>query len=146
MATPPEQGTARNPRKPFGDPRTEAILGAAIEVHACLGPGYLERVYHQALEVELEDRAIPFRSEVEAPVYYKGRRLQATYRVDLVCHGNLLVELKAQQSVSGIEAAQVINYLKACRFPVGLLLNFGEPALRIKRYVGPEHFRPGPGP
>lgn len=141
MDEPPEQGTARNARKPFEDPRTQAIIGAAIEVHKTLGPGFLERVYHEALQVELARAGIPFGSEVEVPVHYKGFRLPATYRTDLVCHGDILVELKAQQSVGTSEAAQVINYLKACRLPVGLLLNFGEPELRIKRYVGPEQFR-----
>jgi GxxExxY protein len=138
--SPLEQGNARNPRKPFDDPRTAAIIGAAIEVHRTLGPGYLERVYHDALEIELAAVGVPFESEVGIPIRYKGIRLAAHYRVDLVCHGEVLVELKAQQSVGNVEAAQLINYLTACRLPIGLLLNFGESELRIKRYVGPEHF------
>ncbi len=142
MSDPAEQGTARNARKPLDDDRTKAILGAAIEVHTTLGAGYLEKVYHLALEVELARAAVPFRSEVEMPIWYKGRLLGATYRADVVAYGDILVELKAQRSVGVAEHAQVINYLKAGRLPVGLLLNFGEPTLNIKRFVGPEHFRP----
>lgn len=136
----PEQGNARNARKPVDDPRTQAILGAAIEVHKTLGSGYLEKVYHLALEHELRAAGVPFQSEVEMSIWYKGHRLEATYRADVLCHGDILLELKAQKSVGGVEHAQVINYLKAGHVPVGLLLNFGEPVLNIRRFVGPEHF------
>jgi GxxExxY protein len=146
MAGLPDQGTEPEPGKPSNDPRAEAILDAAREVHSCLGPGYLEPVYHEALEMELASRGIPFSSGVEVPVFYRGERLPVAHRAGLVCHGDLLVEVKAQPSVSPAEAAQVGSYLRACRFPVGLLLNFGESTLRVKRYVGPEHFRPGPAP
>ena len=141
MVEPTEQGNARNARNPLDDPRTQAIIGAAIEVHTVLGPGYLEKVYHLALEEELAAVGVPYRSEVDMPVWYKGHLLGVGYRADLVCHGDVLVELKAQRAVGKPEAAQVINYLKAGRVPVGLLLNFGEPVLNVKRFVGPEHFR-----
>lgn len=144
MDAPPEHGEPRNPRKPFGDERTEAIIGAAIEVHKTLGPGYLERVYHEALAIELGRARVPFVSELEVPVYYKGIRLAATYRADMVCHGDILLELKAQSSTGAPESAQVLNYLKACKLPTGLLLNFGAGRLFVKRFVGPEHFRASP--
>lgn len=111
-------------------------------MHKILGSGYLERVYHLALEVELAQRKVPFRSEVEVPIWYKGDRLRATYRADIIAYDDVLVELKAQRSVGVVEQAQVINYLKAGRLPVGLLLNFGESTLNIRRFVGPEHFQP----
>jgi GxxExxY protein len=137
----PEQRNAQNPQN-RPDPRKRDIIGAAIEVHSTLGSGYLERVYHEALALELKGLGIPFRSEVEVPIWYKGIPLGVGYRADLLCFGDLLVELKAQESIGRVDAAQVINYLKAGRIPVGLLLNFGEPILRIKRFAGPEHFRP----
>lgn len=141
MDPPAEQGDARSARKPVDDLRTQAIIGAAIEVHKVLGSGYLEKVYHLALEHELSAIGVPFKSEVEMPIWYKGHRLGATYRVDVLCHGDIVVELKAQKSVGVVEQAQVINYLKAGRVPVGLLMNFGEAVLNVKRFVGPEHFR-----
>ena len=143
---PAEQGAHGDARKPLEDPRTQAIIGSAIEVHRVLGPGYLERVYHEALEIELGAAGVPFRSEVEIPVWYRGIRLPATYRADIVCHGDVLLELKAQTAVGAVEQAQVINYLKACRLPVGLLLNFGQERLAVRRFVGPEHFRKPPVP
>lgn len=144
MTSPPEQGTARNARKPFQDAQTQAVLAAATEVHRHLGAGYLEKVYHLAMERELAAAGIPYRSEVEVPVWYKGHPLGVGYRADLICFKDVLVELKAQKSVGQVEAAQVINYLKGGRLPVGLLLNFGEPVLNIKRFVGPEHFQAVP--
>ena len=139
---PTEQGNARSSPNPVDDSRTKAIIGCAIAVHRVLGAGYLEKVYHLALERELRDAGIPFRSEVEMPIWYKGELLPVGYRADVVCHDDIVLELKAQKSVGVVEQAQVINYLKVGRMPIGLLLNFGEPVLNVKRFVGPAHFRP----
>jgi GxxExxY protein len=87
-------------------------------------PGFHEVIYHQALTLEFEERNIPARPEVRLPVYYNGRRLGATYRVDFVCFDSIVVELKALASVSGPEAAQLLNYLKATGCHLGLLLKF----------------------
>ena len=117
------------------DPRTYAIIGAAMEVHQQLGHGFLEAVYCEALHCELLARGVPFAAEVALPVLFKGRRLITSYRADLVCYGAVVVELKARRDVGGPEDAQVLNYLKASGLPSGLLLNFGTPRLEYRRYI-----------
>ncbi|MGH7591384.1 MAG: GxxExxY protein [Gemmatimonadales bacterium] len=117
------------------DPQTYAIIGAAMEVHRQLGPGFLEAVYGEALRCELLEREIPFAAEVVLPVLFKSRRLTTSYRADLVCYGAIIVELKARREVGGSEDAQALNYLKASSLPRGLLLNFGTPRLEYRRYI-----------
>lgn len=121
--------------KPERDPRTYAIIGAAMAVHQQLGCGFLEPVYQEALALELGRRNVAFRQEVELPMYYKGERLTTVYRVDFICDDAVLVELKALGKLTGREEAQVINYLKASGLPVGLLLNFGTQSLQHRRFV-----------
>ncbi|MGB0515309.1 MAG: GxxExxY protein, partial [Wenzhouxiangellaceae bacterium] len=97
------------------DPETHAVIGAAMEVHRELGPGFLEAVYHQASQHEFGLRSIPYEREYELPVHYKKFVLDCRYRVDFLCYENLLVEIKAVQSIGAADSAQVINYLKAGR-------------------------------
>lgn len=125
-----------------GDPRTYAIIGAAMEVHKELGPRFLESVYQAALEVELTARGVPLQAQVPVPVFYKGNPLPSAFRADLVCYGNLLVELKASVSTGRTETAQVVNYLKATRRTVGLLLNFGSTSLQFQRVIHVTGWRP----
>jgi GxxExxY protein len=117
------------------DPRTYAIIGAAIEVHKNLGCGFLESVYQKALAIELGLREIPFRREVRLPVTYKGNVLATSFCADFICFDSLVVELKALAHMSGTEEAQLINYLKATSYKVGLLLNFGARSLEHRRLV-----------
>jgi len=117
------------------DPRTFAIIGAAMEVHRQLGGGFLEPVYQEALAIELAARGVPHRREVELPVYYKGQRLNTSYRVDFLCYDSVVVELKALAKLSGTEEAQILNYLKASGQETGMLLNFGTPSLEYKRFI-----------
>jgi GxxExxY protein len=117
------------------DPRTYAINGAAMEVHRQLGCGFLEAVYQEALAVEFSLRGIPFKREVEIPISYKDRRLTTTYRADFVCYDGVITELKALTQMGGVEEAQILNYLRATGYEVGLLLNFGAQSLEYKRFI-----------
>lgn len=117
------------------DPRTYAIIGAAMEVHRQLGCGFLEAVYQEAFELELELQQIPCQREVELPIFYKKQRLKTFYRADFICYDSVLVELKALAKLGGVEEAQIINYLKATSLATGLLLNFGATSLEYKRFV-----------
>jgi GxxExxY protein len=117
------------------DPRTYALIGAAIEVHKQLGCGFLESVYQEELAIELGLREIPFTREVKLPVSYKGQVLLTSFCADFICFDSLVVELKALANMGGSEEAQLINYLKATRYKVGLLLNFGARSLQHRRLV-----------
>lgn len=113
-----------------------AVVGAAMAVYNELGPGFLEAVYHEAMEIELGQRGIPNESHVKLKIHYKGQTLHKEYEADLITHGKLLVELKALNRLSSREESQLLNYLKATGLRVGLLLNFGHPTkLEWKRFV-----------
>ncbi len=117
------------------DPQTAAIIGAAIDMHRILSPGFLEQVYQEALAIELSERRVPFVREAQVPITYKGHRLACPYRADFICFENIVLELKAASSITPVDHAQVINYLKATGFRRGLLLNFGTPRVGLKRLV-----------
>ena len=111
------------------------IIGAAMAVHRELGCGFLEAVYQEALEIEFKQQNIPYLREAPISIYYKGVELQKLYVADFICYNNIIVELKALDSIEGIHEAQVINYLKATGFKLGLLINFGECRLNYKRLI-----------
>ncbi|MBM3303270.1 MAG: GxxExxY protein [Deltaproteobacteria bacterium] len=117
------------------DPRTYAVIGAAMEVHNQLGCGFLEPVYQEALAMEFDIRRLPYQREAELPVFYKGKRLSTNYRPDFVCYDALVVELKALAKLGGVEESQTLNYMKAGSFATGLLLNFGAKTLEHRRLV-----------
>jgi GxxExxY protein len=117
------------------DPQTHAIIGAAMEVHSELGAGFLESVYQEALERELRSRGITFASQIELPIMYKGERLRTTFRSDLVCYLEVVVDLKSIKTLTNVDEAQLLNYLKATGLKRGLLLNFGANRLEVKRMI-----------
>ena len=114
------------------DQELYAIIGAAMEVQNEMGEGFLELVYHDALNVELGLRSIPFETEKPIAITYKGQPLDRSYKADLVCYGNIVVELKSVEVLKAEHTAQLLNYLKATGMPMGVLINFGEKPLRYK--------------
>ena len=111
------------------------IVGAAMVVHNELGTGFLEAVYQEALAIEFEKRGIPFKKETKLEINYKGVLLSKYYEADFFCYDKIIVETKAKSEISGIDEAQVINYLKATGFKLGILINFGSFSLVHKRLV-----------
>ena len=109
-----------------------AIIGAAMEVQNEMGEGFLELVYHDALNVELELRGIPYETEKPIAITYKGQPLERSYEADLVCFDTIVVELKSVEQLKAEHTAQLLNYLKATGMPMGILINFGEKPLRYK--------------
>ena len=110
-----------------------SIVGAAIDVHKELHSGLLEAVYSEALCMELTKRNVDFLSEHELPIFYKGALMGKHYRMDIVC-GDIILELKAVNEVLPEHRAQLFNYLRLSRKPIGLLINFGESSLHVERY------------
>ena len=103
------------------------IVGAAFKVYNWLGPGFLEAVYQEALEIEFQRQGIPYEREKELKIQYDGIELKQTYKADFVCLGKIIVELKAVSALEDAHRSQVYNYLHATNYKLGLLLNFGCP-------------------
>ena len=112
------------------------VIGACIEVHRQLGPGFLEAAYHRAVCIELKERAILFEKGKRVEVSYKGNRVANQY-VDLVVASSVIVEIKAVSQLEEIHGAQLTAYLRATGLRAGLLLNFNKPVLRagLRRIV-----------
>ena len=117
------------------------IVGAAMEVCNQLGCGFLEAVYQEALEIEFDERRIPHVPQKRIEIFYKGRVLNKEYIADFLCYDLIVVEIKAIKAITGIEEAQILNYLKATNLPLGLIVNFGAPQLEWKRYVNTKRTR-----
>lgn len=110
------------------------IIGAAMEVHRNLGNGLLEPIYNEALVMELDDRGIKGEPEKYLPCYYKKRLMNKYYKMDVVV-GDIIVELKSVQKLISAHRAQLFNYLRLTRQPIGLLINFGGDCLQGERYA-----------
>ena len=111
------------------------ILGACFEIHKILGCGFLEAVYQECLEFEFRRRSISYVREKGIDIYYKNLKLQKKYVADFVCYDKIIVEIKALNKLAGEHEAQVLNYLKATNFRLGLLVNFSERSLKFKRLI-----------
>jgi GxxExxY protein len=113
-----------------------AIIGAAIEVHKELGSGFLEPVYQEALEIESKMRGLPYSAQQTVNIHYKGVQLEKEYIPDFIFYEKIIVEIKALDNLTGKEESQLLNYLKATGYKVGLLINFGSRGkLEWKRMV-----------
>ncbi len=111
------------------------IVGACMEVHAELGAGFLEAVYHEALAIAFAEKNIPFGRERVLPIYFHGVELNKKYVADFVCYDKIILELKAVSALTSEHEAQVLNYLKATHFKLGILANFGADSFSYKRLV-----------
>ena len=115
-----------------------AIIGAAMEVHKILGPGFLESVYQAALEKELRSRGIPFSRHVEVPVIYKGDWI-GVYKADLIIDNKIIVEIKGISRLNPSHQAQALHYLTATGLQLAILINFGMSSLEYRRVVKSEN-------
>ena len=115
---------------------TYQILGACFEVYNEMGRGFLEPVYQECLELEMHSQEIPFECQVTLKLDYKGHTLEKRYQPDLICFKNVVVEIKATSRLAIEHEAQLLNYMNAGGFEVGLLINFGHyPKLEYTRFV-----------
>ena len=109
------------------------IIGAAMEVHRELGPGFLEPIYQEALEIEFQNKQIPYKRESRLFVYYKGILLNKEYVADFICYDQIIIETKAVSELTTEHQSQLLNYLKATGKKLGILINFGTQSLEYKR-------------
>jgi GxxExxY protein len=116
------------------DQASADIIGAALAVHRELGPGFLESIYHAAMRISLTHRSIPFQSQYPVSVSFEGATV-GNARIDLIVAGQVIVELKAVESLRDIHFVQLKSYLRATGLNVGLLFNFNASTLVIKRVV-----------
>jgi len=111
------------------------IIGACMNVHKELGPGFLEAVYQESLTLEFLEQGMPFEKEKDIRIVYKGKTLDKCYKADFLCFDNIIVEVKALSEISNDHISQLLNYLKATKLRVGLLVNFGSSSLVYKRLI-----------
>ena len=116
---------------------TARIIEAAIETHKELGPGLLEGVYEECLCRELADRDLPFERQKELPILYKGSELDAGFRLDIIVQGEVILELKAVETLTRLHEAQLLTYMRLSGISIGLLINFNVELLKngIRRFV-----------
>ena len=126
-----------------GNRLTEQIIGLAMDVHRHLGPGLLESVYERCLCLEFDEAKLRFARQVPVPVIYKGQRIDAEYRMDIVVEDTVAIEVKAVETLLPVHQAQHLTYLKVAQLPLGLLLNFNTAVLKdgIRRLVLDPRFK-----
>jgi GxxExxY protein len=121
--------------KKYRDDQTFAVIGAAMAVHRELCPGFLESAYGDALEMEFDERKIPYEREKLVQIFYKGKPIKTHYQADFVCFGDLIVEMKTVETIADVHRAQLIHYLKATKIKKGLLINFKNKSLQYERFA-----------
>lgn len=114
------------------------IIGCAMRVHSELGPGYQEKIYHRALEIEFRHSDISFESEKEMDIYYKSQPV-GSRRADFFLEQQVMLEIKALREISDADMIELNNYTKIVKMPFGLLINFGGPSLQYKKVFNLEH-------
>lgn len=119
-------------RNRFEDPVSEKVIGCAMKIHRELGFGFLESVFHRAMEIELAETGVCFESEKRMNVFYRDK-IVGHFVADLIIEGRLVVELKAVEAMAKAHEVQLVNYLTAANIPSGLLLNFGAESLGVRR-------------
>ncbi len=117
------------------------IVGAAMEVHRVLGPGFLEAVYQEALAIEFKLRNIPYVEFPKLKIDFKGIILKKYYVPDFLCYDEIIVEIKAIQQCTKDDESQIINTLNSAKKVVGVLINFGEPSLFHRRFVNTKNIK-----
>lgn len=121
-------------RQIINDPLTEKVIGCAINVHKQLSCGFQEVIYQRALALELGNAGVQYNREVEMPIFYNNQDI-GTRRADFIIENKLMVELKAIKVLENIEVVQALNYLRIYKLKVGLLINFGNTKIEVKRLV-----------
>ena len=117
------------------DPLTEKIIACCFNVHSELGPGFNEKIYHNALKLALKETGLEYQTEKEFPVSFKNKRV-GSLKLDLIADGKVVVELKALTgNVPDIFKYQLLSYLKISNLHVGLLVNFGNKSCQVKRFM-----------
>jgi len=114
---------------------TYQIIGCCMEVHSELGCGFLEAVYQEALAIVFDEKKLPYVREKVLDIEFRGRILKKKYVADFICYDKVIVEVKATESLTDIDLAQALNYLKATGKKIGLLVNFGTTKLQYKRVI-----------
>jgi GxxExxY protein len=119
------------------DNLTNKVIGLAIEVHRELGPGLLESTYQKCLGYEMDNAGINYIPEKQIPVMYKGKPIDAVYRIDFLVEDTLVVELKSLEEILSVHEAQILTYMKLSKMRLGLLINFNVRLLKhgIKRFI-----------
>ncbi len=117
------------------------IIGSCMKVHRDLGPGFLEAVYEEALEIEFKKSSISFERQKKLEIYYDSERLNKYYRADFICFDKIILEIKSIKCLPVALYAQLNNYLTATRKELGILINFGTPSLTYKRIINTKHSR-----
>jgi len=123
--------------KTYKETIARGVLDSAYMVHKAVGPGLLESVYESCLVKELRDRGFNVKNQVEIPIHYMGEKIENEYRIDLLVNNEIIIELKAVESLLPVHEAQLMSYLRIANKKLGFLINFNVPLIKdgIRRYV-----------